>query len=139
MKRFVQGLGNHRAIVAFEPDALGTLKCLRASRRASRIRNMRYGVCLLSKKPNVTTYIDGGASDWRPAREMARYLRGIGVARTRGFALNITHFDTNASNLRYGMRLSRMLAGKHFVINATRTAADASTTAATSAGCAICG
>lgn len=117
MKRFVRGLGDNRVIIAFEPDALGTIKCLRGSRRVSRLRNMRYGIRLLSKKPNVTTYIEAGASDWRPAGEMARYLRAVGVGRVRGFSLNITHFDTNANNLRYGMRISRMLGGKHFVIN----------------------
>ena len=117
MQRFVQGLGNHRVTIVFEPDALGTIKCLRGSRRVSRLRNMRYGIRLLSEKPNVTTYIEAGASDWRPAGEMARYLRAAGVGRVRGFSLNTTHFDTNANNLRYGMRISRMLGGKHFVIN----------------------
>jgi endoglucanase len=116
-KRFVRGLRNHRAIVVLEPDGLGTLKCLRGSRRLSRLRNMRFATQLLAKKPNVTTYIDGGASDWRPAREMARYLRASGISRVRGFALNVTHFDTNANNFRYGLRISRMLGGKHFVIN----------------------
>jgi endoglucanase len=117
MQRFVQGLGNYRVIVALEPDALGTLKCLHRSRRASRLRNINYATQLLANKPNVTTYIEAGASDWRPAREMARYLRQAGVHRVRGFSLNITHFDTNANNLRYGRQISRMLGGKHFVIN----------------------
>lgn len=117
VNRFMRGLGDRRAIVVFEPDALGTIKCLHHARRVSRLRNMRYGIRLLSKKPNVTTYIEAGASDWRPAREMARYLRAAGVGRVRGFALNTTHFDSNANNLRYGMRISRMLGGKHFIIN----------------------
>ena len=115
--RFARGLGNSRAIVALEPDGLGTLKRLRGSRRLSRLRNMRFATQLLARKPNVTTYIDAGASDWRPAGEMARYLRAAGVGRVRGFALNVTHFDNDAYNLRYGMRISRMLGGKHFVIN----------------------
>jgi endoglucanase len=117
MQRFVQGLGDHRVLVALEPDALGTLKCLHRSRRASRLRNLNYATELLSRKPNVTTYIEAGASDWRPAREMARYLRAAGVSRVRGFSLNITHFDTSANNVRYGRQISRMLGGKHFVVN----------------------
>ena len=108
---------NHRVIVALEPDALGTLKCLHKSRRASRLRNINYATQLLARKPNVTTYIEAGASDWRPAREMARYLRSAGVHRVRGFSLNITHFDTSANNVRYGRKISRMLGGKHFVVN----------------------
>jgi endoglucanase len=117
MSRFVEGLGNRRVIVALEPDALGTLKCLHRSRRASRLRNINYATQLLARKPNVTTYIEAGASDWRPAREMARYLRSAGVHRVRGFSLNITHFDTSPNNVRYGRQISRMLGGKHFVVN----------------------
>ena len=140
MVRFVRGLGNRRAIIAFEPDSLGTLKCLHHSRRVSRLRNMRYGIRLLSKKPNVTTYISAGASDWRPAREMARYLRAAGVGRVRGFALNITHFDSNRNNVRYGTRISRMLGGKHFVINTDENGAGTgSGTGGTSPGRATCG
>jgi len=117
MQRFVKALGNHRVIIALEPDALGTLKCLHRSRRASRLRNLNYATQLLSQKPNVTTYIEAGASDWRPPGEMARYLRAAGVSRVRGFSLNITHFDTDRNNVSYGRRISRMLGGKHFVIN----------------------
>ena len=117
MRRFVRGVRRSRVIIAFEPDSLGTIKCLHWRRRVSRLRNMRYGVRLLSKLPRATVYIEGGASDWRPAREMARYLKAAGVGRVRGFMLNSTHFDTTANNIRYGLRISRMLRGKHFVIN----------------------
>ena len=40
--------GDHRVIVALEPDALGTLKCLHKSRRASRLRNINYATELLA-------------------------------------------------------------------------------------------
>ncbi|HLM25559.1 MAG TPA: glycoside hydrolase family 6 protein [Thermoleophilaceae bacterium] len=133
MSRFVQGLGNHRVIVALEPDGLGTLKCLHRSRRASRLRNINYATQLLARKPNVTTYIEGGASDWRPAREVARYLRSAGVHRVRGFSLNITHFDTNANNVRYGRQVSRMVGGKHFVVNTDENGAGSGTGAGSAA------
>jgi endoglucanase len=117
MEDFVRGVGSRRVIIAFEPDSLGTLKCLAPRRRASRLNNMRYGVDLLSRLPNATVYIEAGASDWRPVDEMARYLRAVGVDRVRGFMLNVTHFDTTRNNVRYGLRLSRKVGGKHFVIN----------------------
>jgi endoglucanase len=117
IRRFARGVGGYPAIIALEPDSLGTLKCIHGRRRKSRLRNMRFAARALSKLPNATVYIDGGASDWRPAREMARYLHAAGVGRVRGFMLNSTHFDTTARSIRYGVRLSRMLHGKHFVVN----------------------
>lgn len=117
MARFARGVGGARVIIGFEPDSLGTLKCLRSSARRARLRNMKSGVRLLSRLPNATVYIDGTASDWRPAREVARYLRYVGVSRVRGFMLNATHVDFTSRNVRYGQRLSRMLGGKNFVIN----------------------
>ena len=48
---------------------------------------------------------------------MAPKLRAIGVAKVRGFALNATHQDWTNRNAAYGARLSRLVGGKHFVIN----------------------
>lgn len=115
--KFVKGVGARRVIIAFEPDSLGTLECLVPRARGARLRNMRYGIEKLSQLPNATVYIEATASDWRPAREVARYLRFVGVRKVRGFMLNATHQDYTRNNVRYGQRLSRMIGGKHFVIN----------------------
>lgn len=117
INRFVRGLGNHRVIIGFEPDSLGTLKCMTGAGRRARLRNLRYGVDKLSRLPNATVYIEATASDWRPAREVARYLRFVGIHKVRGFMLNVTHQDYTSRNVSYGQRLSRMVGGKHFVIN----------------------
>ncbi len=115
--RFVRGVGESRVIIGFEPDSLGTLKCLTRAGRRGRLRNLRYGVDKLSKLANATVYMEATASDWRPAREVARYLRYVGIDKIRGFMLNATHLDFTGPNVRYGQRLSRMVGGKHFVIN----------------------
>jgi endoglucanase len=39
------------------------------------------------------------------------------VRRVRGFMLNATHHVTTAKNVKYGVKLSRALGGKHFIIN----------------------
>jgi len=115
--RFAAGVGGHRVIIAFEPDSLGTLTCMTPRGRRARLRNMRYGIDRLSRLPNATIYIEATASDWRPAREVARYLRFVGVSKVRGFMLNATHQDLTSRNVRYGQRLSRLVGGKHFVVN----------------------
>ena len=114
---FARGIGRSRAIIAFEPDSVGTIECLAPSRRKARLNLLRYGVDVLSKLPNATVYIEASASDWRPAKLMAQRLRYIGIRKVRGFMLNVTHFDWTAANIRYGLQISRRVGGKHFVIS----------------------
>jgi endoglucanase len=112
-----RAIGGDRVIIAFEPDSLGTIDCLARSRRSSRYKLLRYGVNALSKLPNATIYLEAGASDWESAPLTAKKLRRIGVAKVRGFMLNATHYDWTAANIQHGLAISRLLGGKHFVIN----------------------
>ena len=116
-RRLARTLGHSRVVIAFEPDSLGTIDCHARSRRDDRLRLLRYGVKVLSRNPNATLYLEGGASDWEPARRTARQLRAIGIARVRGFMLNATHMDWTRANIRHGLQISRLTGGKHFVIN----------------------
>jgi len=110
-------IGDDRVVIAFEPDSLGTIDCLARTRRDDRLRLLRYGVTALSTLPNATIYLEGGASDWEPARRTAKQLRTIGIAKVRGFMLNATHYDWTSANIRHGLEISRRTGGKHFVIN----------------------
>ena len=110
-------IGSQRVVIAFEPDSLGTVDCHARSRRVARYRLLRYGVEQLTALPNETLYIEAGASDWEGATRMAPKLRRVGVAKAQGFMLNATHYDWTRSNIKYGIKLSRLLGGKHFVIN----------------------
>jgi endoglucanase len=112
-----RAIGLDRVVIAFEPDSLGTIDCHARSRRDDRYRLLRYGVTALSRNPNATIYIEAGASDWEGASRMAKKLRRVGVAKVRGFMLNATHYDWTRNNIRYGLKLSRLVGGKHFVIN----------------------
>ena len=112
-----RAIGSDRVVIAFEPDSLGTIDCQARSRRDDRIRLLRYGVDALSRLPNATIYLEGGASDWEPARRTARQLRAIGIAEVRGFMLNATHQDWTSDNIEHGLQISRLTGGKHFVIN----------------------
>jgi endoglucanase len=110
-------IGGSRVVIAFEPDSTGTIQCHAPSRRDDRLKLLRYGVTALSKLPNATIYIEAGASDWEPAGRVAKKLRAMGIGKVRGFMLNATHYDWTRSNIRYGLQISRMTGGKHFVIN----------------------
>jgi len=112
-----QAIGDDRVVIAFEPDSLGTIDCHAPARRDDRIRLLRYGVDTLADLPNATIYIDAGASDWEPAERTAKHLRGVGIAKVRGFMLNATHYDWTRENIAHGLEISRLTGGKHFVIN----------------------
>jgi endoglucanase len=115
---FAAAIGNARVVIAFEPDSLGTLECQKKSRRMARLKLLRYGVDVFSKQmPNATIYLEGGASDWEPAKKTAWQLRYIGIRKVRGFMLNVTHYDWTGENIKHGVAISRMTGGKHFIIS----------------------
>jgi endoglucanase len=115
--KFAAGIGDARVVIGFEPDSLGTLDCLAFSRRKARLDMLRYGVDVFSKLPNATVYLEAGASDWEAADRTAKQLNYIGIAKVRGFMLNVTHKDWTAANVKHGLAISRMTGGKHFIVN----------------------
>jgi endoglucanase len=112
-----RAIGDDQVVIAYEPDSLGTIECHAASRRDDRYRLLRYGVDALSRNPNATIYIEAGASDWQSPQTMAGKLRKVGIGEVRGFMLNATHYDWTRNNVEYGLKLSRLVGGKHFIIN----------------------
>lgn len=111
INKVVQGIGGNEVVIAYEPDSLGLATCGR------KFAALRYGVKKLSKLPNATVYVEAGASDWMSPRKAAARLRSVGVKRVRGFMLNATHMTTNAANIKHGKKISKLLHGKHFIIN----------------------
>jgi len=119
--KFASAIGDSRVVVAFEPDSLGTIDCHARSRRDDRKRLLRYGVTKLAELPNTTVYIEAGAADWFSPGQAARLLRAVGVGKVRGFMLNATHYDWTRNNIRHGVKISRLLGGKHFIINTAKS------------------
>jgi len=116
-RNFAEEIGDARVVIAFEPDSIGTIKCLARSRRQARRDLLRYGVDVLSQLPNATIYLEGSASDWKNYRYTARLLNYIGIQKVRGFMLNVTHYDWTINNIRYGMKVSSLTGGKPFVVS----------------------
>lgn len=110
-----------RAVIVLEPDLAVILKD--AWRPDIRERLVSYAArTLKNADPNATIYIEAGSSDWLTVDAAARLLKRSGVAGVRGFALNGTHYDTTARNIRHGQQIVRKLAAmgipnKHFVID----------------------
>lgn len=115
---FADALGNFRVMVLVEPDRIPTMPCLPRSAQNTRYALLQFDMTLLHTHRNAIVYLDAGASDWtRSTSDLARRLTRAGVAYGQGFALNASHFDTTAHNIAYGLKVSKQLGGRHFIIN----------------------
>jgi len=117
---FAAGVGKRKLAVVVEPDALAGLDCLGPAARVTRYSLLRYAVGRIARNPRAAIYLDAGNSAWQPPAIMAKRLRKAGVAEARGFALNVSNFQTTAASIVYGDRLARLLGRKHYVIDTSR-------------------
>jgi len=113
-----QGIGNSRAVVFLEIDALITTPCLSHRGVAVRLDELRSAVDALAALPHAVVYVDAGAADALSPARTARLLRGADVAKIQGFFVNGTHYDWTRREIRYGQAIARRLGGRtHFVVN----------------------
>jgi len=116
---FSRGVGDHHVEIAIETDRLAVIYCLPRWAQARRYQEIGYEVHLLHQNnPNAIVYIDAGASNWgtKPS-VMAARLRNADVAEAQGFQLGASHFDWTSNEVSYGLAISRLLGGKHFIVN----------------------
>ncbi|WP_433828446.1 glycoside hydrolase family 6 protein [Actinoplanes sp. CA-015351] len=128
-KRWVSALTlamrNTRALVILEPDAVAhTVRgCLKGKAAQQRLALLSWAVATLRTQPGVRVYLDAGNPGWVPAARIAPALRSAGAMRAHGLALNVANFQTTTDNLGYGNELSRLLGGRHFVVDTSRNGA----------------
>jgi len=116
---FSQGLRRRPAVVILEPDGLPSLDCLPARFQDERYVLLREAVQTLSAG-GASVYIDAGNANWKQPAVMADRLRKSGIELATGFSLNVSNFHSVQVNVAYGERLSRLVGGKHFVIDTSR-------------------
>lgn len=85
---------------------------------------MRYATERFAEQPNTSVYIEAGAADWLrdDAAKALRILVPAGIRSARGFALNSTHYDSTARQVRFAAAIARALEArgitdKYAVIN----------------------
>lgn len=120
IREYAKGIGDRKAVVILEPDALADTSCLSAAERWSRFALIRDAVNVLKKNPKTAVYIDAGHPDWQSASTMAHRLRSASVDQADGFSLNVSNFFSTSQNIAYGEKISRLTGGKHFVIDTSR-------------------
>ncbi|MDI3386055.1 glycoside hydrolase family 6 protein [Streptomyces sp. B-S-A8] len=120
---FADNIEDSKALVILEPDAIPHVVdgCTPAEYQEERYRLLSEAIDRLKKQPNVKVYLDAGHSAWIQDRgKLARALRKAGIDRADGFALNVSNFQTDAATKAYGKDLSKILGGKHFVMDTGR-------------------
>lgn len=103
--------------VVIEPDALAS--AIECDAKAERVALIADAVDRFAAA-NVTTYVDGGHSNWVEPGDLAPLLREVGVEDVRGFATNVSNFQTDEDEQQYAEELSGMLGGARYVLDSGR-------------------
>ena len=119
IRSFAQGLRGRQALVVLEPDALAGMDCLNAEGQKDRMALLADAVQVL-KKNRASVYIDAGHARWHPPEQMAPRLKQADIADADGFSLNVSNYIDNSANLAFGEKLSKLVGGKHFIIDTSR-------------------
>lgn len=120
IQEFAAGIGDSRVILLLQPDMPFTI-CL-PHRSQIDLQLIKWTVQQFGALTHTTVYIDSGASDWLTPSQSASMLKRAGVAGARGFALNLTHYDSTARSVAYGKQVVSLLAkqgvkGVHFTVS----------------------
>ncbi len=115
-------IGTAHVALILQPDAPFALCTPRGSDLPLRL--IRYATQRFTAQPNTSVYIEVGAADWlrEDVAKALRILVPAGIELARGFALNSTHYDSTARQVRFAADIARALErrripDKHAVIN----------------------
>lgn len=114
------GIGERKAVVILEPDALANMDCLSATDQQIRFDLIKFAVSTLRAKGQIFVYLDAGHSNWQSSGTIASRLLKAGIDIANGFSLNVSNFGYTSSNTSYGESVSALVGGKHFVIDTSR-------------------
>ncbi|HEX3615432.1 MAG TPA: glycoside hydrolase family 6 protein [Solirubrobacteraceae bacterium] len=135
-------LGNAKAVVLLEPDALANLPGYCGSSyntafpnitNATRIGDVAYGVKTLEGDPNISVYLDGGHSAWQAVGNIAEVLVAADVQQAQGFFLDVSNYQYATNNDYYGSWVSSCVAYATQLSGETRSSALGYTASLTSA------
>ncbi len=123
INRFAEALGDTHTLLVLQPDGPFARCAPRGSQVPSRL--VAWAARTFSALPNTHVYLDAGAADWLRVDDAVQLLVDLGIEHTRGFALNTTHYDSTAAQVRYGAEVvaelsARGLPGKHLVVDTTQ-------------------
>jgi endoglucanase len=111
------GLKDRSAVVVLEPDSLSlTESCDNADERIAEIKQ----AAGILKSSTTSIYLDGGHSSFLTAQKQADLLNRAGVGDVRGFASNVSNFNTTEAEVAYDTTVSSLTGGAHYIIDVGR-------------------
>jgi len=116
-------LRGHPAVMLIEPDSIAMLGTERCGSIVDRRLGLLSTVVQYYSQAGIPVYLDGGNSKWVDPQTMADRLTKAGVQYARGFFTNVSNFRLTADEKQYAEKLSRLLGGKHYVIDVSRNGA----------------
>lgn len=120
IRQFAAGIGQHKAVVILEPDALVHTVYLKGEQKEERFALLADAVDVLSALPHTLTYIDAGNILGPPPAELAAMLKRVGVAKVQGFSLNVANYQATEVLRPYAEAVSKNAGGAHWVIDSGR-------------------
>ncbi len=114
------GLGDGKAIVVLEPDALAGIECLSSKGKEDRYAMLSSALDIFKANKNTKVYLDAGHAQWIDVDEMAARLKKAGISKADGFSLNVSNFVSTSENIVYGEKLSKAIDNAHFIIDTSR-------------------
>ena len=119
-----RGVGDGRAVVILEPDALAHLiagDCLSGAQAQERYALLQEAISTLRAKPRTAVYLDAGNPSWiTDTAAVATALQRAGAREAIGFALNVANFNTTDITVSYGRVLASALGEARFIIDTSR-------------------
>lgn len=120
IQEFAAGIGDSRVILLLQPDMPFTL-CLPHHSQID-LKLINWTAKQFNALSHTTVYIDSGASDWLKPAQSGSMLKRAGVGSVRGFALNLTHYDSTARSVAYGKQVVKWLSAHgvknvHFTVS----------------------
>ncbi|MFI9202470.1 glycoside hydrolase family 6 protein [Streptomyces sp. NPDC053048] len=122
LARAADGIGDRRAWVVLEPDAIAQwATCLPQEAKEERLGLLADAVRAFKHRRGTSVYIDAGNAGWVSDQELlADALRRAGIGQADGFSLNVSNFHTTPVTRAYGDGLSDRLGGAHYIIDTSR-------------------
>ncbi|MGW2559091.1 glycoside hydrolase family 6 protein [Streptomyces sp. NPDC001514] len=120
--KVAKGIGDRRATVVLEPDAVLHLVdgCTPDEFHEERYDLLKGAIERLKQQPATKVYLDAGNAGWSQPDSLFEPLQWAGIAKADGFAVNVSNFQTIEASKDFGRKLSAKVGNKHFVVDTSR-------------------
>ncbi len=118
IEQIVEGIGDYKPIIIFEPDALPHMRKMNFYYRTKRTRVIRQSLKLLCKT-KAKVYLDIGHPDWLKVKDATLYLNLFTDNFLDGFSLNVSNFVSTKRCIRYGDKIAEQT-NLNYIIDTSR-------------------